>query len=346
MRKSVVTSSLLALLLAAGAVHTQPISSSEPADASSPANAARVGFQELTIANGEGKPLTIGVWYPTDAPEQPMHLRPFIQTVATGGAVAGSGLPLVVFSHGTGGWYGGHYDTALALARAGFVVAAVSHAGDTYDDHSKAAMIWDRSAQIHRLIDYMLDEWPGHARIDPGRVGAFGFSAGGFTTLVVAGGVPKLGKTQAQCEAHPAYFECGVAKTLPNRDAVIASLPDSVWVHDPRVKAAVVAAPALGYAFGKDGLRNIRIPIQLWRDEDDHILPNPDYAEAVRIALPAAPEYHVVPNADHYDFLAPCSALMAQRAPDVCVERPGFDRTAFHEAFDRQVVQFFERTLR
>ncbi|MBV8684385.1 MAG: dienelactone hydrolase [Caulobacteraceae bacterium] len=310
------------------------------------AKAANVGFQELKIANGEDPPLTVGVWYPTDAAARPTRLQPFMQTVAPGGAVAGSGLPLVVFSHGTGGWYGGHYDTALALARAGFVVAAVSHAGDTYDDHSRAAMIWARSAQMHRLIDYMLGEWPDHARIDPDRVGAFGFSAGGFTTLVVAGGVPSLERTQAQCQTHPAYFECGVAKSLPNRDAVIAGLPDSVWVHDARVKAAVVAAPALGYTFGKDGLRNVRIPIQLWRDEDDHVLRNPDYAEAVRIALPDAPEYHVVPNADHYDFLAPCSPLMAAHAPpEICAERPGFDRTAFHDAFDAQVVQFFERTL-
>jgi predicted dienelactone hydrolase len=346
MLRSVLTSSLLALLVAASAAHAQPLPSSKPAEASAPAKAARVGFQELTIANGEDKPLTIGVWYPTDAAERPTQLRTFMQTVAAGGGVAGSSLPLVVFSHGTGGWYGGHYDTALALARAGFVVAAVSHAGDTYDDHSRAAMIWARSAQIHRLIDYMLGEWPDHARIDPARVGAFGFSAGGFTTLVVAGGVPTLARTQAQCQAHPAYFECGVAKALPNRDAVIAGLPASVWVHDPRVKAAVVAAPALGYTFGKDGLSDVRIPIQLWRDEDDHILPNPDYAEAVRIALPESPEYHVVPNADHYDFLAPCSPMLAQRVPDVCAERPGFDRTAFHEAFDRQVVAFFERTLR
>ena len=39
-------------------------------------------------------------------------------------------LPLVVFSHGTAGWFGGHHDTAAALADAGFVVAAINHSGD------------------------------------------------------------------------------------------------------------------------------------------------------------------------------------------------------------------------
>jgi predicted dienelactone hydrolase len=32
-------------------------------------------------------------------------------------------------------------------------------------------------------------------------------------------------------------------------------------------------------------------------------------------------------------------------APDICQEHGGFDRAAFHEVFDREVVGFYERTL-
>ena len=39
-------------------------------------------------------------------------------------------LPLIVISHGQDGWFGGHHDTAEALADAGFVVAAINHPGD------------------------------------------------------------------------------------------------------------------------------------------------------------------------------------------------------------------------
>ena len=35
-------------------------------------------------------------------------------------------LPLVVMSHGTGGSFLGHFDTAMALADAGFVVVAMN----------------------------------------------------------------------------------------------------------------------------------------------------------------------------------------------------------------------------
>jgi predicted dienelactone hydrolase len=310
------------------------------------AYAGGVGFEELQIPDGADKPLTVGVWYPTDAPGVPTPLGAFVQTVSPGAEPAGQGLALVVMSHGTGGNYQGHYDTALALAHAGFVVAAVTHTGDNFRDESRSAMIWNRSEHIHRLIDYMLADWPHHGRIDPNRVGMFGFSAGGFTTLIVAGGVPDLTRVGPHCRAHPDYFDCGIVKHAGDIAKALANLSPTVWVHDPRVKAAVVAAPALGFTFGPEGLKDVRIPIQLWRDENDHILPNPDYAEAVRIALPSPPEFHLVPNADHFDFLAPCSDLMRQHAPDICVERPGFDRTAFHESFDAEVVKFFERTLR
>jgi predicted dienelactone hydrolase len=90
----------------------------------------------------------------------------------------------------------------------------------------------------------------------------------------------------------------------------------------------------------------VGIPVQLWRAGDDHILPSPDYAEAVRDALPRKPEYHVVPGAGHFDFLAPCSEALARVAPDICSDDGGFDRAAFHRSFDREVVRFFSTTLR
>jgi predicted dienelactone hydrolase len=275
----------------------------------------------------------------------PQPFREFTQTVAPTGPVSGSGLPLVVFSHGTGGWYGEHYDTALALAHAGFVVAAVSHTGDTYDDHSRAASIIARPPQVRRLIDYMLAEWPEHGRIDAGRVGVFGFSAGGFTALVAAGGTPNLSRIGPHCLAHPDYFDCQLLARAHIAASAVPNPPASAWIHDPRIKSAVIAAPALGFTFGSEGLTGVTIPVQLWRAENDHILPHPDYAEAVRLNLPTTPEFHMVAGADHYDFLAPCSDALRKAAPEICVSAPGFDRIAFHQTFDREVVRFFQKTL-
>ena len=85
--------------------------------------------------------------------------------------------------------------------------------------------------------------------------------------------------------------------------------------------------------------------MQLWRAENDTLVPHPRYAEAVRLALPEAPDYRVVANAGHYDFLAPCSAALASIAPAICTSMAGFDRAAFHVGFDHEIVKFFVRTL-
>ena len=248
----------------------------------------------------------------------------------------------MVISHGNRSSFAQHYDTALALAQNGFVVAALSHTGDTYDDLSRQLRIWGRPAQLRRLIDYILTEWPNHSHIDSRRVGAFGFSAGGFTVLAAAGGVPDLAKVAPFCDAHPTAYECQLRNQVTTTPTQV---PASTWFRDRRIKAAVVAAPALGYTFDYSGLEHVQIPIQLWRAQADHILPHPYYAEAVHIALSRPPEYHVVPNADHFDFLAPCSEQLEKFAPVICSERAGFDRVAFHSQFNTDVVNFFRRTL-
>lgn len=304
---------------------------------------ANVGFQKLTISNGQDRPITVGIWYPTDTTPSETRLETYTQVVATDAPIQGRRLALVVISHGAGGSFAAHYDTALALARNGFVVAALSHTGDTYDDLSRQLRIWGRPEQLRRLISYMLTEWPNHLHIDSRRVGAFGFSAGGFTVLAAAGGVPDLAKVAPFCEAHPAAFECQLRKQTSTPPPPV---PASNWFRDRRIKSAVVAAPALGYTFGYSGLEQVLIPIQLWRAQDDHVLPHPYYAEAVHIALPRPPEYHVVPNADHFDFLAPCSEQLAKLVPLICSEHAGFDRVAFHTQFNADVVKFLRRTLR
>lgn len=87
-------------------------------------------------------------------------------------------------------------------------MAAVSHAGDTYDDDSRVLELWRRPDQLHRLITFMLSAWRFHDRIDAQRVGAFGFSNGGFTVLVAAGGRPDLDRTERYCGDHPEHDLC------------------------------------------------------------------------------------------------------------------------------------------
>jgi predicted dienelactone hydrolase len=303
------------------------------------------GFQHGLAADPDGKPLVIGIWYPSQSTVQPVVLGPTTMNVAVNGTPEGKALPLVVMSHGTGGSFLGHFDTAIALADAGFVVAAVTHAGDNYADQSRSVDVMDRPRQISRVIDHMLSTWDGRATINPARIGMFGFSAGGFTTLVSIGGIPDFSSVGPMCRQYPGDFACqliaksGGAPSMPPASATARAA-------DPRVKAAVVAAPALGFAFSPDGLRNVKVPLQLWRADNDAVLPHPRYAEAVRLALPEAPDYRVVPNAGHFDFLVPCSNALASIAPPICTSADGFDRAAFHANFNAAVVSFLSKALK
>lgn len=304
------------------------------------ASHAAVGFQHFTIPNPDGPPIEVGVWYPTDAPASTTPVELFREPLAKDAPMKGDRLPLVVISHGNGGSYAGHVDTAMALANAGFVAAALTHPNDSWRDQSGATRIWERPRQLKVLTDYMLADWRDHARIDADHVGAFGFSAGGFTVLAAAGGEADLGQVAGHCREHPDFFDCKLVARMG------ATFPEHVdWTHDARIKAVVSAAPAVGFAFGRTGLAQVRQPLQLWRAAEDEVLPHPYYAESVRLALPRPPETHVVAGAGHYDFLAPCSAELGKANKLICVSAPGFDREAFHRDFNQDVVAFFRRTL-
>jgi len=327
---------LLILLALALSVRPMPAQSAQ----------AVAGFETATIAGAGVPPIDIAIWYPSVSPASDHKLGGWVQRVAAAGALARARHALIVVSHGGGGWYGGHYDTALSLARGGFIVAAPTHPGDNFHDQSGAADMAARPRDLKRLVDYMLGDWHGRSHVDRNRIGVFGFSNGGFTALVAIGGVPDFARFGPHCKLHPDFEDCRILarsgislRDLPER------FPPARWAHDPRIKAAVIAAPALGFLFSAGGLDKVGVPVQLWRAADDHVLPQPEYAEAVRHALPHAPEYHVVANAGHYDFLAPCDGALAVDIPSVCRSNSGFDRIVFHKKFNAAVVSFFERAL-
>jgi predicted dienelactone hydrolase len=297
-----------------------------------------VGFAEFAIGDPQDQPLAVAVWYPTDTSPSLSVVGLSAQMVATNAAVVGRDLPLVVISHGNGGMLSSHADTAVTLASAGFVVAAVTHTGDNArDDRYVGTPRWltDRPRHIHAVLDYMLTAWPAHAQIDHTRVGIFGFSVGGFSALVSIGGVPELGQIASQCKSQP-EFGCTLWKALP------ASVSATTWIYDARFKAAVIAAPGYGFAFEPDGLSRVKVPVQLWHAVDDLNVPYQTNAGVVRRLLPTPPEYHAVPGAGHFAFLAPCPSWMI---PLICKDAEGFDRAAFHRDFNHAVVAFYQKAL-
>jgi predicted dienelactone hydrolase len=291
-------------------------------------------------ADTQGPAVTGAAWYPCAASVGDVTLRSIVVPAVKDCPVAGEKLPLIVISHGTVGWYGGHHDTAAALADAGFVVTAISHPGDTSSDPSRVSdlsILFERPATIKRLIDYMIGTWPDRDKIDARKIGFFGFSRGGYTGLVAVGGIPDLHKAADLCLGGSEHPAC---EKLRKRES-----PTEAPIHDVRIKAAVIADPAFGGLFDRDGLSAVKAPLQLWASERGGDGVSLGLVAAINGNLPSKPDYRVVPNAGHFAFVAPCSPEQAVAAPRLCSDGADFDRIAFHKQFNASVLDFFRKHL-
>jgi predicted dienelactone hydrolase len=299
------------------------------------------GLQFIDVpADAEGAAIAGVVWSPCAVPAQEVMLRRLAVPGVKDCPIVGEKLPLVVISHGRTGWFGLHHDTAATLADAGFIVAAISHPGDNAFDPSRVdelSITIQRPADIKRLIDFMLGAWPNAGKIDPARIGFYGFSRGGYTGLVAIGAIPYFHRAAARCADGKSSGACELFQkneTLPDR------IP-----HDPRIKAAVVADPGFGFLFGPDGLKSVNAPVQLWASALGGAGTSLKDNESIRDRLPAPPDYRVVPKAGHWAFMAPCSIEQTQLSPRSCVDATDFDRAAFHREFNTEVLAFLRKHL-
>jgi predicted dienelactone hydrolase len=307
-----------------------------------PAHAAGVQFIVIP-PDGDSGALTGAVWSPCARPPQEVKLA----GVATPGVlncpVKGDTLPLVVISHGQDGWFGGHHDTAEALADAGYVVAAINHPGDNALSRTRTrdiSIAVQRPADVKRLVDFMLGSWADAAKIDRERIGFFGHSRGGYTGLALAGGNPDFKRAAAECgEGQNANSPCGLLKADDK-------LLEASVTHDARIKAMVLADPGFTFLFGENELKPVTLPAQLWSSELGGAGGTAQSVARIARWLPAKPDFHLVGHAEHWAFLAPCTADQAKSLPRICNDTPSFDRVAFHKEFNAAVLAFFGQQLK
>jgi predicted dienelactone hydrolase len=301
--------------------------------------AQAAGFRFIDVpADTAGPALHGAMWYPCATPAGQIVVGELTLPGVRDCPIDGDKLPLVVVSHGRGGDFIGHHDTDEALADAGYVVAAISHPGDTVLDMSRSqdlSVFVERPTDIKRLIDYMLTASPAASNIDPHRIGLFGFSRGGYTGLVLIGANPDWATAMEVCR----NSSLRVCEQIRNKE-----YPMQPLTHDSRVKAAVIADP-LAVMFAPQSFAGVKVPMQLWQSEKGGDGVMPDAVATVVKSLPAAHEYHVVPKSMHFSFLAPCWPAIAKLRAELCTDPPGFDRTAFHQEFDAAVVAFFRAHL-
>src|SRR5262249_33659150 len=161
------------------------------------------------------------IWYPAGeaSVEQPQWIGPPGAALFSAGraapdasiATSPSRFPLIMLSHGTGGtaaivaWLG------TALASRGYIVAAVNHPGNNgLEQYTPQGFTlwWERGKDIGVVIDCMLTDSTFGGRADARRIGAAGFSLGGYTMIELAGGVTDRSAYMDFCKSPKADNIC------------------------------------------------------------------------------------------------------------------------------------------
>lgn len=317
--------------------------------------ASQAGFRSISIPGLPESPEAIpaALYYPTQATEQSIPMGPFTSHVAMRAAPEARVKGLIVLSHGTGGTELGHGSLAEALARDGYLVAALRHPGDNWQDKSLLSSapryFTERPRQASRVIDALLQDpdWKDRIATDAKgpRVGAVGHSAGGYTVLALAGGRPDLERRRVHCDTHGAEdpIFCSVGRTArpaPQGEATGQAIPP---LADARVRAVVALAP-VGAVFTAKSLSEIAIPTLVYEPELDRFLVPRFHAEWIAQNVPRV-ELHRIQNAWHFAPMDTPGAPIASADGDIGADPPGFDRAAFLKQIGNEIPAFFDRVF-
>jgi predicted dienelactone hydrolase len=175
--------------------------------------ASEAGWRQITIpgTTANDTAITVALYYPTQAPARVIAMGPSTVRVAIQGPPEAKFKGLIMLSHGNRGSELAHTSLAEALAQDGYLVAALRHPGDNWQDGSllqASALRYftERPQHVSRVIDALLQDPAWGERIAKDavgpRIGAIGHSVGGYTVLALSGAQPDLSRISAHCQIH------------------------------------------------------------------------------------------------------------------------------------------------
>jgi predicted dienelactone hydrolase len=216
---------------------------------------------------------------------------------------------------------------------------------------------WERAKDLSTVLDDILADPEFGPHVDRRRIGAAGFSLGGYTMIELAGGrtsrehyakVCRVAPDQVSCKPPPEFTDL-----LAKSDALAASDPayakalseSGASYRDSRIRAGFAMAPALGPAFAPASLKKTAIPVAIVAGAQDSIVPIDANAKYDAAQIPHTALTIFPGDVDHYVFVDECTAEGRSTLPLICVDRPGVDRAAIHDEAIDLAAKFFASHL-
>ena len=320
---------------------------------------AATGLAEIAGPHGEE---LVAVFYPTESEGPPVQRWQFLLPLVEQAPPARGNGRLVVISHGSPSNPWMNADLAIALTRAGFIVAAPWHLRDNPGDSSDAGPVsWKRRPQeVSAAIDAVLADPRFAPLLVADRIGAYGMSAGGHTMLTLAGGRWSPSALRAHCMAHleEDFITCvGPTTTSLNGDSLDwIKLHLARWVIDWKLDdptsyghtdariAAVVAGVPHAAAFDPASLAAPRVPLGLITARRDVWLVPRFHGLAVVKACAGCEWLADMAEGGHGALLSP-QPRREGRIAELVNDPAGFDRAAEVPAINARVVDFFKLHL-
>lgn len=301
------------------------------------------GLHHMTLTDPvDNRPMQALAFYPAKGHTRASHIDGYALEVAEEAPVAQGRFSLLVLSHGnTGSPLALHY-LATSLAKQGYVVVAVVHPGDNARDPSRLGTLsnlYGRPLQVSAAITAARSDALLGPRLNGGKVGLIGYSAGGETALILAGARPDLDRLRAYCLERPDDHDA--CKT---HGVLIADRSELSPQADSRVGAVMLMAP-LSLLFGRHALVDVHLPALIYSGDKDQLVAVDRNAQALARKLPLTPDYRLLAGAGHFVFMAHCDAEQALRMPALCKDAEGVDRRHIHRSLQRETAAFFEQTL-
>jgi predicted dienelactone hydrolase len=216
---------------------------------------------------------------------------------------------------------------------------------------------WERATDISDALDGLMGDATFGPHVDEARIGAAGFSIGGYTVLELAGARTDQERFLKACETDPTLHRCVVPemKSMGDPEQMMAKARVSsaeslarggASYMDPRIRAVLAIAPAVGQAFGPGAFAEVKIPVAMVVGDGDPIAPAAANAAKFEEMMPKA-ELTVLPGGvAHYTFLDTCTDAGRARLGVYCRDAEGVDREQVHTTVSAMAVKFFDRTLR